>query len=53
MSKYIPVYEYAKKRGVTIQTVYRWIRERKLKDEDVKRETVTVERLKVKATANV
>jgi excisionase family DNA binding protein len=31
-NKEIPIYEYAKMKGVQRQTVYRWIREGKLKN---------------------
>ena len=32
MSREIPIYEYAKMKGVKRQSVYRWIREGKLKN---------------------
>lgn len=38
----IPVWEYAKQKGLPKQTVYRWIREGKLRAKTVKK---TVERL--------
>ena len=43
---YIPIYAYAKKYGVSKQTVYRWIREGKVKD--TKTEILSVERLRIK-----
>lgn len=48
MSEYIPVHQYAKEKGITTQTAYRWIREGKLPKESVKKEQVTVERIRVK-----
>jgi hypothetical protein len=51
MSKYIPVHEYAKLKNTSIQNVYRWIRERKIKEEDVRRETVEVTRIRIKENA--
>lgn len=48
MSDFVPVYKFAKANGVSAQTVYRWIRERKIPEENVKREKVTVERIRIK-----
>ena len=50
MTKYIPIYEYAQNKGTSKQNVYRWIREGKLKD--IKKETVTVERLRINSEEN-
>lgn len=47
MSRYVPVYIYAKENGVPAQTVYRWIREGKLTD--IKKERRVVERILVGA----
>ena len=47
MTKYIPIHEYAKKKGVKSQNVYRWIRERKISPDRVKVEKITVERLRI------
>jgi len=51
MNKYIPVHEYAKRRGTSVQNVYRWIRERKIKEEDVRREVVEVVRIRILESA--
>lgn len=51
MSKYIPVYEYAEKNGIPRQNVYRWIREHKFNEGDIKTEIVTRERLRIRADA--
>ena len=51
MSKYIPVYTYAKENGVAMQNVYRWIREHKFQEEDVRKEIVTKEVLRIKEDA--
>lgn len=51
MSKYISVYEYAKKNGIDSQNVYRWIRERKFKEGDTKLELVTRKRIRIKENA--
>ncbi len=40
-------YEIAKRDGVSVQTVYRWIRERKIPPEKVRKVTVTVERIEI------
>ncbi len=48
MSKYVPVYEYAKAKNTSVQNVYRWIRERKIKEEDVKVEDIVTKRIRVK-----
>ena len=50
MTKYIPIYEYAQNKGTSKQNVYRWIREGKLKD--IKKETVTVDRLRINSEEN-
>lgn len=52
MSKFVPVYLYAQKKNIPKQTVYRWIREGKIKEEDIKREEITVTRIRVKADSN-
>lgn len=51
MNKFIPIHEYAKKKGTSVQNVYRWIRERKIKEEDVRKETIEVVRMRIKETA--
>lgn len=51
MNKYIPIYEYAKKLNTSKQNVYRWIREGKFSDNDIKKEEVTVERIRIKESA--
>lgn len=35
MTDFVPIYEYAKKHGITEQTVYRKIREGRFKKQDV------------------
>jgi len=45
MNNYIPIYEYAKLKGVSKQNVYRWIREGKIKD--FKKEKIEVTRIKI------
>jgi len=45
--EFIPVYAYAKKFGVTKQSVYRWVREHKIPPELFKREPVLVEKIKI------
>ena len=51
MSDFIPVHIYAKKHSTSRQNVYRWIRERKLKPEDVEVVEVVVKRLRVRGNA--
>lgn len=51
MNKYIPVHEYAKKKGTSVQNVYRWIRERKIKEDDVRKEVVEVVRIRINELA--
>lgn len=43
--KYIPIWEFCKKYGVPKQNVYRWIRERKISEANIKKERKSVERL--------
>ena len=52
MNKFISVFQYAKHRKIKAQTVYRWIRERKFNEDDVKQEQVLVSRLKIKKDAS-
>lgn len=51
MTKFIPVHEYIKKHNTTKQNVYRWIREGKFKDEDVKKVVIEVERIRLNKDA--
>ena len=50
-SDFLPVHAFAKEKGTSVQNVYRWIRERKIKPEDVKTETISVKRIRVRANA--
>lgn len=43
--QWIPVWDYAQKIDVPVQTIYRWIRERKIPEDKVKREPVTKEKI--------
>lgn len=47
-NEFIPVHQYAKENGTSVQNVYRWIRERKIKPEDVKVAEVVVKRIRIK-----
>ena len=47
MTNYIPIYEFAKLKKTSVQNVYRWIREGKIKEEDVEKVKVEVERIKI------
>lgn len=51
MNNFIPVYAYAKKKKTSEQNVYRWIRERKIKAEDIKTEERTVTRILINEKA--
>ena len=51
MTRYIPIYEYIKKHNTSTQNVYRWIREKKFAEDDIKVEEVVVKRIKVKEDA--
>ena len=50
-NKFIPVYQYAKQNNTSKQNVYRWIRESKFDSDDVKIETIMVERMFIKEDA--
>lgn len=41
-NKYIPIWEFAEKYGVTKQTVYRWIREGKIPKENTIEQEVVI-----------
>jgi len=45
MNNFIPVYKLAKKNGVSQQTMYRLIRENKIKPENVRHEDKVVSRI--------
>ena len=47
MSKFISAFEFAKKHNTSKQNVYRWIREGKIKAENIKKEVMTVERIRI------
>jgi len=51
MTKYIPIYEYAKQTGASKQNIYRWVRERKFDEDEVKVEEILVKRIKIKKGA--
>lgn len=51
MTNFIPIYKYAQKNNVSVQNLYRWIRESKIKKEDVKIVEVSVKRLKINENA--
>ena len=53
MNKYIPIYEFVKKRGTSKQNVYRWIREGKIKADDIIYEEVVVKRMRIKESAEI
>jgi len=53
MSEFIPVHRYAKLKGVSTQNVYRWIREKKFDEKDIKIENVCRDRLRISAQAKV
>ncbi len=48
MTDFLRPYQLAKKKGITVQTVYRWIREGKIPKENVRKVKITVERLEIK-----
>lgn len=47
-NNFIPIYIYAKKHGIPKQTIYRWIREGKIKPENVKEIEKIVKRKVIK-----
>jgi hypothetical protein len=51
--KYISIFEFAKKHETSPSNVYRWIRERRIKEEDVTVEKVTKERKRIRADAKL
>ena len=44
---------YAKLKNTSVQNVYRWIRERKFKEEDVRQEEITTVRLRINEDAQI
>lgn len=51
MSEFIPIYEYVKLNNISEQNVYRWIRERKFTDDEVRVDEVKVKRIRIKKNA--
>ena len=47
MTKFVPVYEYAKKYDTSKQNVYRWIREGKFNVSDLTEEEVVSKRIRI------
>jgi predicted site-specific integrase-resolvase len=48
INEFVPIFKYAKLKGINVQNVYRWIREGKIPPDRIKKETITVERLRIK-----
>ena len=53
MNKYISVHKYAKLKNTSVQNVYRWIREGKFNSEDVRKEEIISERLRINPVMNL
>lgn len=51
MNNFVPVYKYAQDNEVPKQTVYRWIREGKIRKEDIKIEEVVTKRIRINNNA--
>ncbi len=52
MNKFIPIYQYAKKRGISRQNIYRWIREGKIPKEKIKIVEKIVKRIEIDENFN-
>lgn len=52
-AKYIPLWQYAKKIGKKPEAIYRWVREHRFKEGDVKRVEKTVTRIVIREDAQV
>lgn len=46
--RFIPIYQYCKNNNTSKQNVYRWIRERKINENDIKIEVRTVKRITIR-----
>jgi hypothetical protein len=53
MNEFVPVHKYAKLKNTSTQNVYRWIREKKFKDEDITKEEVCSERIRINKSAEI
>lgn len=51
--KYIPIWEFAKRTGISMASIYRWIKERRLKETDYKRIEKTVTRTLIREDLQV
>ena len=49
MIKFIPIYQYSKEKGVSRQTIYRWIREGKVPEGRVRTVEKIVQRKEIDA----
>lgn len=47
MNNFIPVWKYAKDKGISRQTIYRWIREKKVPPEKLKIVERVVKRIEI------
>jgi len=47
MNNFIPVWKYAKEKGVSRQTIYRWIREGKIPPDKFRKVDVVVKRIEI------
>ena len=47
ITKFVPIYQYATDKDIPKQTIYRWIRERKVADEFIRIEERMVKRIMI------
>ena len=52
-NEFIPVWQFAKERGISIFTIYSWIKRRQIKEEDVKVDEKIVKRITVNKNAEI
>lgn len=53
MNKFVPIYKYCEDKKVSKQNVYRWIREGKIKKEDVRVDNISVTRIRINKNAKM
>lgn len=51
MSKFIPIYQYAEDNKISVQNIYRWIREGKVKKEDIQIKEIVKKKLMIREDA--
>ena len=47
MNNFVPIWKYAKEKGISRQTIYRWIREGKVSPDKFRKTEVVIKRIEI------